>query len=96
EIPTHGQLIWGILGQAYWWILLFFAAVKGIKALINRQSRGEIGSWLPFWTLLYWVAVHFFFVGATRYHHPVVPFFAYFAALSLSRPKEESPSGSVD
>jgi hypothetical protein len=91
ELPTHGQLIWGILGQAYWWILLFFATFKGVKILINRQGREQMGSWMPFWTLLYWVAIHFFFVGATRYHHPVVPFFAYFAALTvLSRPKEEN------
>ncbi|HXF49649.1 MAG TPA: glycosyltransferase family 39 protein [Verrucomicrobiae bacterium] len=91
ELPTHGQLVWGIFGQAYWWILLFFATVKGARVLFNRQERAEMGSWLPFWTLLYWVAVHFFFVGASRYHHPVVPFFAYFAALTvLSRPKEEN------
>ncbi len=93
ELPTHGQLIWGILGQAYWWILLFFAVVKGAKVLTSRKGRAKIGSWLPFWTLLYWVVIHFFFVGATRYHHPVVPFFAYFAALSvLGCSKKENQS----
>ncbi len=96
EPPTHGQLIWGILGQAYWWILLFFAVVSGAKTLTTRQGREKIGSWLPFWTLLYWAAVHFFFVGATRYHHPVVPFFAYFAAFGFSAlPKNENPNGSL-
>lgn len=95
ELPTHGQLVWGILGQVYWWILLFFAAIKGAKVLTRRHGREQMGSWLPFWTLVYWVAIHFFFVGATRYHHSVVPFFAYIAALGVFlRPKEENQNRS--
>lgn len=94
ETPTYIQLIWGFLGQAYWWILLGFALFKGFQVLRNRPSREQMGSWLPFWTLLYWAAIHFFFVGATRYHHPVVPFFAYLAALTIqASPKKEKPEG---
>ncbi len=89
EKPSHKELIWGIAGQAYWWILLFFGTIKAVPALFLRRKRAEAGSLLPIWTLLCWAAVHFFFVGVGRYHHPVVPFFAFLAALTFSARQEE-------
>jgi hypothetical protein len=86
--PPHWQLIWGILGEAVWWILFFFAGLKGATLLLNRPKRGAAGSLLPLWTILCWVAIHFFFVGTDRFHHPLVPFFAYLAVLPLPREPE--------
>gem|GEM_PF-2194547 len=82
--PPYGQLVWAILGQAMWWILLFWGTVKAIFVLINSKKQAAGGSLLPVWTLFYWAAIHFFFVGADRYHHPVVPFFAYLAVLKFN------------
>ena len=79
--PPYGQLIWAILGQAMWWILLFWGTVKAIFVLINSKKRAGGGNLLPVWTLFYWAAIHFFFVGTDRYHHPLVPFFAFLAVL---------------
>jgi hypothetical protein len=81
--PPYGQLVWAILGQILWWILLFFGGVKAVLLLLDSKKRAVAGSLIPLWTLLYWVAIHFFFVGADRYHHPVVPFFAYLAVLPV-------------
>ncbi|HLG93280.1 MAG TPA: glycosyltransferase family 39 protein [candidate division Zixibacteria bacterium] len=82
--PPYGQLVWAVLGQTMWWVLLFFAAVKAVFILFNSRKRAAVGSPIPLWTLFYWAAVHFFFVGADRYHHPVVPFFAFLAVLGVS------------
>ncbi len=82
--PPYWQLVWAILGQTLWWVLLFFAAAKAAFILFNSRKNATVGSPIPLWTLFYWVAVHFFFVGADRYHHPVVPFFAFLAVRGLS------------
>lgn len=84
EKPPYGQLVWAILGEAMWWILLLWGTVKAGTILFNAKTRGTAGSLVPLWTLLYWAAIHFFFVGADRYHHPVVPFFAFLAVLGVS------------
>ncbi|MCI0406918.1 MAG: glycosyltransferase family 39 protein [candidate division Zixibacteria bacterium] len=81
--PPYGRLVWGILGEAMWWIVLFFGTVKGTAFLLNPEKRRSIRSLLPFWTLTCWAAAHFFFFGVDRYHHPVVPFFAYLAVLPI-------------
>lgn len=81
EKPPYGQLVWAILGEVMWWIILFWGTVKAGTILFNAKKRREAGSLVPLWTLLYWAAVHFFFVGADRYHHPVVPFFIFLAVL---------------
>jgi 4-amino-4-deoxy-L-arabinose transferase-like glycosyltransferase len=83
EKPSYGQLVWAILGQAMWWVIFFFGGVKVALILFDSRKRGAAGSFLPLWTLFYWAAVHFFFIGVDRYHHPVVPFFAYLAVLPV-------------
>ena len=85
EKPPYGQLVWAILGEVMWWILLFWGTVKAITILFNREKRRTVGRLVLPWTLLYWAAIHFFFVGADRYHHPVVPFFAFLAVLSFEK-----------
>jgi hypothetical protein len=89
EKPPYGRLVWAILGEAMWWILLFFGSVKGAALMLNLERRKYIQSLLPLWTLMYWAAIHFFFIGVDRYHHPVVPFFAFLAALSFERKPNE-------
>ncbi len=82
--PSYEQLVWAILGEIMWWILLFWGGIKAILILCNSKKWAAVGSFIPLWTLLYWVAVHFFFVGTDRYHHPVVPFFAFLAVVKLN------------
>lgn len=84
EKPPHGQLVWAILGQTMWWILLFWGMVKAVAILFSARKRRAAGSLLPLGTLLYWAAIHFFFVGTDRFHHPVVPFFAFLAVLKFN------------
>ncbi len=94
--PPYSQLVWAILGQTMWWILLFWGTAKAITILFNREKRGAAGSLVPLWTLLYWAAIHFFFVGADRYHHPVLPFFAYLAVLGLSTQNKLNHNGKAE
>ena len=84
DMPPYGQLVWAVLGQSMWWVVLFVGGVNAVFILFDSRKRGAAGSLLPLWTLLYWAAAHFFFIGVDRYHHPVVPFFAYLAVLKFN------------
>lgn len=88
--PPYGQLTWGILGEAFWWILLFFAIVNSVRILFNPDKRRAIDSILPIWTIACWATAHFFFIGVDRFHHPVVPFFAFLAVLTF-KPSKKLP-----
>lgn len=94
--PPYGRLLWAILGEAMWWIILFFAAVKAVPLWFNPKNKAQLGSSIPLWTLAYWAVVHFFFVGTDRFHHPVVPFFAYLAALGLSTQDKLNQNGAAE
>lgn len=89
EKPPYVELLFGIFGEAFWWILIFFFWVKMGGILINTQKRRMLVVSLPFLTLLLWAAVHFFFVGSDRFHHPVVPFFAFLALMPLGPKADE-------
>ncbi len=81
--PSYGQLVWGMLGQAFWWILFFSATLNTLTSLLSPQKNRKIAIVFPVATILCWAATHFFFMGVDRFHHPVVPFFAFLAVLTF-------------
>lgn len=67
-----------LLGDAYWYALLAFAAAS---LLLAPRTR----AWLAAWSLIAaWTAMHLVFAGEPRYHVPLMPAFCALAAVTLT------------
>jgi len=75
-------MIFKVLGQGYW-LLMLFGAVAGIILLI-RSSRWS-GVFHPALVMIvYFTAIYAVILVQDRYHYPVVPFMAIFAAVAIT------------
>jgi 4-amino-4-deoxy-L-arabinose transferase-like glycosyltransferase len=66
--------------ESYYLVVLSLASL-GIIVFLARPHLRNPGGHLLLATVLYWSAVHFLFYGMGRYHFPIVPMLAAFAAL---------------
>ena len=76
--------LFGVCVQAYWYVFLLMA-VLGIAVAIKNGMWRRPSALVFLGTFVYWLAVHFVFFGEGRYHYPLVPLLAAFAALAISR-----------
>ena len=79
------------LSALYWWAVLALGAAGALRA----WRRGTIGWVHPIWVLsLFFFAIPVLTVGQDRYHVPLAPFLAMFAACAVSgRPPRGGPPG---
>jgi len=76
----HLSYLLAFLAQAYYYIVLL-AAIIGLSVYIRRPEIRSPGGYLLWVTILYWTGLHFLFYGMGRYHFPIIPMIAAFAAL---------------
>lgn len=79
------------LSALYWWALLALATAGAVRA----WRRGTIGWFHPIWVLsLFFFLIPVLTVGQDRYHVPLDPFLAMFAACAANgRPPRAAPPG---
>ncbi len=74
--------IFGVLVQSYYLLISLFS-IAGLLVMIKRGKWKETGVlWL---IILYWIAVHFVFYAEGRYHFPIIPILAMYAAYHLTK-----------
>jgi len=73
----------GLIAETYYLLVLFFALAGIMTVFILMPSSRHPGAWLLLMTLLYWTAVHAVFFGEGRFHFPLIPFLAAFAAVYI-------------
>jgi len=67
------------------WMVFLIAGALGVVHFLRLPTWREAGGVLLLGTIFYWIAIHFVFFGAGRYHMPIVPIMAAFAGLALVR-----------
>lgn len=89
EIPPNkrgwGYDLLAVVGQSYYYIVLLLAGVALISRYLWGSGGRNPGAHVLAATLFYWAAVHFVVFGAGRFHYPVLPMIAIFAAMYLTR-----------
>ena len=81
QVGDHGMMVFKAVSSAYWWVMLVIA-ICGVAVLMWRKKTNLVHPLV--------VVSGFFFVvpiltvGQDRYHMPLNPFLAMFAALALS------------
>ena len=92
KAAENSRLDWSVLiamlSQGYYIMVLLFGGVGLI--LYARSGRRSPGGHLLWVTILFWTAVHFVFFGHARFHFPIMPMVATFAALYIVRTVERS------
>jgi hypothetical protein len=79
--------------ESYYLVILGLACLGVVIYSIHPHLRNPAG-YLLLTTILYWSAIHFLFYGNGRYHFPIVPMLAAFAALSIfNRVKKTRAAG---
>jgi 4-amino-4-deoxy-L-arabinose transferase-like glycosyltransferase len=68
--------------ESYYLVILVLACLGVVIYSTHPHLRNPAG-YLLLTTILYWSAIHFLFYGNGRYHFPIVPMLAAFAALSI-------------
>lgn len=71
--------LWVVLGDLYWYPLLFLTA---LSPLALRRTRIAYAMWSA---LAVWVLLHTVFAGEPRYHVPVMPVMAVVTAATIMR-----------
>ena len=91
EAAEKSRLDWSVfmavLSQCYYVMVLFFGAL-GLFVYL-RGTRRSPGGYVLWATILFWTVVHFLFFGHARFHFPIMPMFAIFAALYIVKVVEE-------
>lgn len=77
------SLLLSFLAQSYWLIACFLALLGLVMHFAREADLRTFGGWLLLLTITYWSAIHFVFYGNGRYHFPIVPMIAAFAALFI-------------
>jgi len=76
----------------YCWFAVFLQAsylvflvlsIKGIITFFTTSDLRNRGGYLLGLTILYWLAVHFVFFGAGRFHFPIMPHLSAFAGVAI-------------
>jgi 4-amino-4-deoxy-L-arabinose transferase-like glycosyltransferase len=80
---TNRYVSLAFLTESYYLLIIALAGL-GIVARFCNPRQNCWGSHLLLATILYWSAVHFVFYGSGRYHFPIIPLLAGFAASFLS------------
>jgi 4-amino-4-deoxy-L-arabinose transferase-like glycosyltransferase len=75
-------VVLSILGQVYYFFVLIFS-IGGLILFLRHRSSGKPGFFLLLGILVYWMGIHFVFVGVDRYHFPLVPILSIFASICL-------------
>jgi 4-amino-4-deoxy-L-arabinose transferase-like glycosyltransferase len=75
-------VVFSILGQVYYFFVLIFS-VGGLILFLRHRSSVEPGFFLLWGILIYWMGIHFVFLGVDRYHFPLVPILSIFASVCL-------------
>lgn len=79
----------GFIAETYY-ILIFLSAIFGVVIwLRNRDNQNRPGGYLFLMTILFWTAVHFVFFADGRFHFPIIPLIAAFAAVNLASSSEK-------
>jgi 4-amino-4-deoxy-L-arabinose transferase-like glycosyltransferase len=76
-------IILAVLVEAYYLKILLLALFGLAGCFIYGKYRLK-NSLLLWGTVLYWMVVHFIFYAEGRYHFPIIPIIAAFAALQIS------------
>lgn len=84
---VHGWF--GVAVQAYYYLFVLLTLIGLWYAVRSRPILS--GSAMVLAVIVYWLAVHFVFFAEDRYHYPIIPLMAGFAALGVrhlsSRPQ---------
>lgn len=82
---TPGPYFYLALPTETYYLLVLLAGFLGlIGVYVKTRAARPSGSDLLALTLLYWTAIHFVFYGIGRYHFPLIPLIAAFAAVYLT------------
>jgi 4-amino-4-deoxy-L-arabinose transferase-like glycosyltransferase len=72
-----------VFSQSYYMICLLFA-LAGIMVSLCRFRLRRPGGYLLIFTMVYWLAIHFVVFGDARFHYPIIPILAGFAAVAIT------------
>jgi 4-amino-4-deoxy-L-arabinose transferase-like glycosyltransferase len=75
--------VFAVFVQA-WWYLFMLVSASGLWTVCRSGRCKSPGVLLCVGTIAFWLALHFVFFGEGRYHYPIVPIMAAFAAVALS------------
>jgi len=93
QAAEAGRLNWSVLialiAQCYYLPVLLFGFL-GMVVYFRRRELRSPGGYIMWVTVLFWVAVHFVFFGHARFHFPIMPMIAGFAALYIVAASEKS------
>jgi len=82
---TPGPYFYLALPTQTYYLLVLLAAFLGLAGVYAKTvSARSPGCDLFALTILYWTGIHFVFYGIGRYHFPIIPVFAAFAALYVT------------
>ncbi len=83
------KYVWvGLFAESYYLVILMLCLFGLVYYSLRRKIHSP-GGLLLWSTILYWSAVHFVFFGDGRFHFPIIPMIAAFAALYLDHFLEE-------
>ena len=83
ESKTNYYVLLAFLTEVYYLVILLFALLGFFAVYIFQPLLRGPGGYLLWVTILYWTVLHFFFYGMGRYHFPIIPMIAAFAALFI-------------
>jgi 4-amino-4-deoxy-L-arabinose transferase-like glycosyltransferase len=76
------SVVIALISQGYYVLVLLFG-VLGLIVYRRRLDHRSPAGYLMWATILFWVAVHFVFFGHARFHFPIMPMVAAWAALYI-------------
>ncbi|MEW5702285.1 MAG: glycosyltransferase family 39 protein [Candidatus Zixiibacteriota bacterium] len=86
---------WLALATQAFWMIFLLACGYGVIVYLRSSPWQNPTGLLLLGVVLYWIAVHFVFYGAGRYHMPIVPVMAAFAGLAVMKSTNDSRNRSV-
>jgi len=81
KLKWNKYIILAVVAQTYY-LLNFFWFGWGVFLYLKRKKIRILS--LLFYTIVYWMAIHFVFFGMDRFHFPVVPISVIFSAFALN------------
>jgi len=93
---VFNRYCWLALVMQAFWMVFLMAVGLGVLGFLRSSPSHDAGGILLLGVILYWIAIHFVFYGAGRYHMPIVPMLAAFAGLAIARVADRAEDASPE
>jgi len=81
KLSWNKYIILAVISQTYYF-LIFLWFIRGVFLYFKKKKAKTLS--LFFYTIVYWMTIHFIFFGMDRFHFPVVPLFVIFSSFALN------------